>query len=148
MTVGVDSRSNSIIVTAPEPLQRQVEELVRQIDQPGSTDTDVVSVVPIKVSDPELVQKTLNSILGSTSGRSGSRSSSGSPTSSGSGGGASPDDIRRRIEFFQQLRGGGGGGPPGGFGGGGGPPGGFGAPGGDSGGRSFGGGRGSRSRGR
>ena len=82
MTVGVDSRSNSMIVTAPEPLQRQVEAFVRQIDKPGSTDTDVVSVVPIKVSDPELVQKTLNSILGSTSGRTGSRSSSGSPTSS------------------------------------------------------------------
>ena len=78
MTVGVDSRSNSVIVTAPEPLFRQVEELVRQIDQPGSTDTDVVSVVPIKVSDPELVQKTLNSILGSSSSRTGSRSSGGS----------------------------------------------------------------------
>ena len=71
MTVGVDSRSNSVIVTAPEPLFRQVEALVQQIDQPGSTDTDVVSVVPIKVSDPELVQKTLNSILGSTCSRSG-----------------------------------------------------------------------------
>jgi len=139
MTVGVDSRSNSVIVTAPEPLFRQVEELVRQIDQPGSTDTDVVSVVPIKVSDPALVQKTLNSILGSSSSRSGSRSSGGSSSSSGgSSGGASADDIRRRIEFFQQLRGSGGGGPPSGFGG----PGGFAPPGG--GGRSSGG----RSRGR
>jgi len=121
MIVGVDSRSNSVIVTGPEPLYRQVEALVRQIDQPGSTDTDVVSVVPIKVSDPELVQKTLNSILGASS-RSGSRSSGGSSFSgSSSSGGPSADDIRRRMEFFQQLRGGGG--PPGGFGG---PPGGFG----------------------
>ena len=77
MIIGVDSRSNSVIVTGPEPLYRQVEALVRQIDQPGSTDTDVVSVVPIKVSDPELVQKTLNSILGANS-RSGSRPSGGS----------------------------------------------------------------------
>jgi type II secretory pathway component GspD/PulD (secretin) len=141
MTVGVDSRSNSVIVTAPEPLFRQVEEVVRQIDQPGGTDTDVVSVVPIKVSDPELVQKTLNSILGSSSSRSGSRSSAGSPPTGGSSGGPSADDIRRRIEFFQQLRGSGGGGPPSGFGG----PGGFAPPGGgDSGRRSSGG----RSRGR
>jgi type II secretory pathway component GspD/PulD (secretin) len=140
MIIGVDSRSNSVIVTGPEPLYRQVEALVRQIDQPGSTDTDVVSVVPIKVSDPELVQKTLNSILGASS-RSGSRSSSGSSPSGGSSGGPSPDDIRRRMEFFQQLRGSGG--PPGGFGG---PPGGFGSSGGDrsGGSRSFGG----RSRGR
>lgn len=147
MTVGVDSRSNSVIVTGPESLYRQVEDLVRKIDQPGGTDTDVVSVVPIRVSDPELVQKTLNSILG-TNSRSGSRSSSGSSFSGGSSGGPSSDDIRRRIEFFQQLRGSGG--PPGGFGG---PPGGFGGfsgrggsgpSGADSGGRSFGG----RSRGR
>ena len=149
MTVGVDSRSNSVIVTAPEPLFRQVEELVRQIDQPGSTDTDVVTVVPIKVSDPELVQKTLNSILGASSTASRSRSSGGSSSGSSSGG-PSADDIRRRMEFFQQLRGSsggggppgfGGGGPPGGFGGGGGPPSGFG---GFSGGRSSSG----RSRGR
>jgi hypothetical protein len=139
MIVGVDSRSNSLIVTGPEPLYRQVEALVRQIDQPGSADTDVVSVVPLKVSDPQLVQKTLNSILG-TSSRSGVRSTSGSPPSGGSSSGASADDIRRRIEFFQQLRGSGG--PPGGFGG---APGGFGGSSrGDSGGRSFGG----RSRGR
>ena len=141
MIIGVDSRSNSVIVTGPEPLYRQVEEMVRQIDQPGGTDTDVVSVVPIKVSDPELVQKTLNSILGGSSSRSSSRSSGGSPSSGGSNGGPSADDIRRRIEFFQQLRGSGGGGPPSGFGG----PGGFGPPGGgDGGGRSSGG----RSRGR
>ena len=118
MTVGVDSRSNSVIVTAPEPLFRQVEALVQQIDQPGSTDTDVVSVVPIKVSDPELVQKTLNSILGGTGSRGGSRSSAVPRRREASSGGPSPDDIRRRIEFFQQLRGSGG---PGGFGGGG-PP--------------------------
>jgi len=147
MIIGVDSRSNSLIVTGPEPLYRQVEALVRQIDQPGGTDTDVVSVVPIKVSDPELVQKTLNSILGTSTSRTGSRSSSGSPFSGGSSGGSSADDIRRRMEFFQQLRGSGG--PPGGFGG----PGGFGPPGGfggsssgdrSGGSRSFGG----RSRGR
>jgi type II secretory pathway component GspD/PulD (secretin) len=125
MTVGVDSRSNSVIVTAPESLFRQVEALVQQIDQPGSTDTDVVSVVPIKVSDPQLVQKTLNSILGSTSSRTGSRSFSGSSPSGGSSGAPSAEDIQRRIDFFRQMRGSGGGGPPGGFGGGG-PPGGFG----------------------
>jgi hypothetical protein len=151
MIIGVDSRSNSLIVTGPEPLYRQVEALVRQIDQPGGTDTDVVSVVPLKVSDPELVQKALNSILGTSGSRTGSRSSSGSPFSGGSSGGPSADDIRRRMEFFQQLRGSGGppggfGGPPGGFSGRGGfgGPGGSGFPGGSSSGRSYSG----RSRGR
>jgi len=135
MTIGVDSRSNSLIVTGPEPLYRQVEALVREIDQPGSSDTDVVSVVPIRVSDPELVQKTLNSILG-TSSRSGVRSYSGPSSSGGSSGSPSADDIRRRMEFFQQLRGGGG--PPGGFR----PP--SGGTGGSGGSRSYGG----RTRGR
>lgn len=115
MTIGVDARSNSLIVTAPEPLFRQVELLVQQIDQPGSMDSDIVSVVPVKKADPEVLQKTLKTLMtGSTTGSSSGRSSAGA--SQPSSGGPSPDEIRQRIEFFRNLQGGGGG-PPGGFGG-------------------------------
>jgi len=121
MTVGVDQRSNALIVTAPEPLFLQVEALVRQIDQPGSTDTDVVEIVPLRVSNPEVVQETLEKVLASTtSGRSSNSGRSGAgPTSAG----PSPDDIRRRMEFIQRLRSGMGG-PGGGMMGRGGPGGG------------------------
>lgn len=133
MSISVDARSNSIIVTGPEPLFKQVEALVKQIDQPGNVDSDVVVVAPIRVSDPEVVQRTLNSILQSTTSRGSSTSSSGggtpSPSSGGDSGGAAPDQIRQRLEFLQRLQQGvGGGGPRGeGFGsgrGGGGPRGG------------------------
>jgi len=123
MTVGVDARSNSVIVTAPEPLFRQVEALVQQIDQPGSPEADFVTIVPIKISDPQLIQKTLNSILGGTTGRTGTRTSGSSSAPSGASTAPSAADMQRRIEFFQQLRNSGGlggapgGGAPGGFGG-------------------------------
>jgi hypothetical protein len=122
MTVGVDPRSNSVIITAPEPLFRQVETLVQQIDQPGSPDTDFVLIQPIKVSDPEVVKEALGSLMTTptTSRTSSSQQSSSSRPS------PSSSDMEQRMEFFRRLResGGFGGGPPGGFGGG--PPGGFG----------------------
>ncbi len=120
MTVGVDARSNSIIVSAPEPLFLQVKALVEQIDQPGSPDSDVVSIVPIKVSDPEVVKKALGSLMTTqTTTRSSSTQQSGSSSA------PSAAEVDQRMEFLRRLResGGFGGGPPGGFGGG--PPGGM-----------------------
>jgi type II secretory pathway component GspD/PulD (secretin) len=122
MTVGVDARSNALIVTAPEPLFLQVKALVEQIDQPGSPDSDVVSIVPIKVSDPEVVKKALGSLMTT---QTTTRTTSGQP--GGGTGGASAAEVDQRMEFLRRLREsggfGGGGGPPGGFGGG--PPGGM-----------------------
>jgi type II secretory pathway component GspD/PulD (secretin) len=66
MTIGVDQQNNAIVVTAPEPLFRQVEALVQQIDKPGSEDADVVTVMPIKGADTMVMQRTLASILGRT----------------------------------------------------------------------------------
>jgi type II secretory pathway component GspD/PulD (secretin) len=140
MTVGVDQRSNSLIITGPEHLFQQVEALVQQIDQPGSTDSDVVSVVPIRVSDPEVVQKTLASILGTSASSSTQRPSTSGQRPPASG--ASPDQMRQRMEFLQRLQSMGGGGRPA-FGGGGGPGGGRPGGGGPGGSRS-GGGRGGR----
>jgi hypothetical protein len=119
MTVGVDARSNALIVTAPEPLFLQVKALVEQIDQPGSPDSDVVSIVPIKVSDPEVVKKALGSLMTT---QTSTRTTSGQ--SGGGAGGPSAGEVDQRMEFLRRLResgGFGGGGPPG-FGGG--PPGG------------------------
>jgi type II secretory pathway component GspD/PulD (secretin) len=139
MTIGVDQRSNSLIVTAPEPLYLQVKALVEQIDQPTSESSDDFRVVTIKRSNPEVVQKALSSILGTsvkTSTTTASGTASQSPSSGSSSGGdqsaASADQIRQRLEFFRALQGGGGApssGTPGGsrtggspFGGGGGSP--------------------------
>ena len=121
MTIAVDARSNSLIVTAPEPLFEEVKLLVEMIDQAGLDSIEDVSIVTLKRANPEVVQKAHESIMGVRTGSTASSSSSASRPSTPSGapspfGGASPDDIRRRIEFFQRMRGGGGfgGGPPGG----------------------------------
>ncbi len=132
MTLAVDSRSNSLIVTAPEPLFEEVKLLVEMIDQAGLDSIEDVSIVTLKRANPEIVQKALESILGpsATTGSTSSSSSSSRPSgTSGAAapfGGASPADIQRRMEFFQRMRSGGGfgGAPTGGRGGTSGRPGG------------------------
>ncbi|MGE0758940.1 MAG: secretin N-terminal domain-containing protein, partial [Pirellulaceae bacterium] len=155
MSIGVDARSNSIVVSAPDPLFAEVEALVKQLDFEGAQTDDAIAVVSIKNSNATVMQKGLASMTGgqvnaTTSGSSGSSSSSrpGTSSSPSSGSSSSFDDFRRRMEAFRAMQGGGDGGGFRGFGGGFGGPGGFGGggPGGFSG-RSFGGDRGGGDRG-
>ncbi|MDA1051631.1 MAG: general secretion pathway protein [Planctomycetota bacterium] len=159
MALGVDTRSNSLIVAAPEPLFREVEMLVAQLDQEGLETDDSMEVVTVQYGNPKSVQTALAALLGEnlkTSGTTASSPSGSSPTGSNPAGGGPSSDasaIQQRIEFFRALQGGGGG-PGGGsspFGGrggfGGGSP--FGGRGGFGGGTpSGGGGRPSSGRGR
>jgi hypothetical protein len=127
MTIAVDVQNNSLIVTAPDPLVQQVEELVQAIDQMSAQSSNKVEVVTLEGgTNADLVRQALASILGTT-GQGGSRSRSGQNRPGGQGGGgppggfqpfgggSSPEDIQRRIEFFRRLR------DSGGFGGGGSP---------------------------
>ncbi|MCO6458491.1 MAG: hypothetical protein J5I93_24565 [Pirellulaceae bacterium] len=162
MTIGVDLRTNSLIVSAPEPLFKEVQELVALIDLEDAANSEDVQVITIPGANPQAVQAALSAVLGQqqSSARSSTSTSSGPSPGGSSGGGdsgqASPEQLQQRMEFFRRLRdsgafgggdsGGGRGGPPGGgggFGGGGRPGGGFGGggPGGGFGG-SRGGGRG------
>lgn len=133
MTIGVDTRSNSLIVAAPEPLFKDVEELVAQLDDKSIVTDETIQVIPLKKANPQLVQKALASLVGpsATSNINRNSPSGGSQTTpGGAAAGGSMDDVQRRMEFFRSLRErmGGGGGAPGGFGmpGGGAPMGGFG----------------------
>jgi type II secretory pathway component GspD/PulD (secretin) len=143
MAIGVDARSNTLIVTAPEPLFREVESLVADLDQEGMDSDDSLSVVTIRQSNPELIQKALQSIVGDAV-QSSTTSSSTSGTAAGGASGAAADAAaQRRAEFFRQLRGAGGNrGGRGGFGGAG--RGGFGGGGGGARRGGGGGGRGGR----
>lgn len=120
MTVGVDARSNSLVVSASEPLFQEVKLLVQQLDQAGAGDTETVQVVTLKSASPELVRQALVSITG---GKVQASTSSVSDTSSRRTDGQSPrrdgndrpqptseefqDQMRRRIEFFNMLQRGG-----------------------------------------
>jgi hypothetical protein len=143
INIAVDTRSNSLIVSAPPQDFEDIRALVEAIDAGGMQSEETVQIVSLGGNlKADVVQKALESVLGKkTQTTSSASSSSTQPTGSqptGSTGGTSQDDINRRIEFFRSLRGGGGASP---FGGGGSPFGGGGAPSGFGGGRSgFGGG--------
>lgn len=146
MSVSVDKRSNSLIVTATQQLFEEVREVVELIDQAGVEAEEQVEVVKLEGNvNPEVVKNALTSVLGSqvktsTSGSSTSTASSNNSSAPGGGGGGfDPAAIQQRMEFFRSLqnRGGGGGfmfGAPGG-----GAPGGGGFGGGGFGGRGGGG---------
>ncbi|WP_197442697.1 secretin N-terminal domain-containing protein [Lignipirellula cremea] len=121
--IGIDTRSNTLIVTASDPLFEEVKALVDQLDQAGRTESETLRVVTLKKANPELVQRALTSILGSsvTAGTTkASTTSAGASTPAATEQPRSEDiqaQMQRRIEFFNNLRGGGGGGSRGGFGG-------------------------------
>lgn len=125
LSIAVDARTNSLIVSAPDSLYREVEQLVRELDQAAADEPDqTIQIVKLDRMKPELAQQAIQTVLGE-SVSSGRTSSSSRRSSSGSS--SSFDDMRRMM----MLRGGFGAGPPG-FGGRGGPPSGFGDRGGPS----------------
>ncbi len=113
--VAVDTRSNSLVVTAiPQDLQA-VRDLVETLDQQGLESEEKVEVVAMGGSvRPEIMLQALQSVTGkapTTTTSSNAKSTSSSPSSSSSSTAtpptSSPEDIQRRIEFFRSLRGGG-----------------------------------------
>ena len=153
IAIAVDKRSNSLIVSAPPQDIEDIRELVEAIDAGGVASEETVQIITLNGNmKSEVVQKALESVLGTKAGSTSSSPTQAPPqgpsptpgSTSGNAPGSSASDIERRIEFFRSLRGIGGG-APGGFGGGGGnggnPFGGGGNPfgGGQSGGRGGGG---------
>lgn len=135
LTLGVDTRTNTLIVSASESLFRQIEALVISLDDAARDAKRTVRVVDLGGANPALVQQTLGAMYSkvkvsssgkakssgaSSSGGSGSSSSSPSagappimpfsPFGGSSSGGAPPsDDMRRFFESRMRDRMGGGG---------------------------------------
>jgi type II secretory pathway component GspD/PulD (secretin) len=148
VTIGVDTRTNSLVVSAPEYLFNEIKELVDRLDTAVTQADEAVRVVTLKNSNPAVIQRTITAVLGdqvktstpanggatsaaggarpsaTSSGRSTGSSGRGS-SSSGRGGTSGGNDpsgqLRQQLELFQQLQ---RFAPPGG-GGGGAPGGGF-----------------------
>jgi len=135
MTIGVDARTNSLIVSAPEYLYQEVKKLVEELDSAVLQSDETVRVVTLKRANADLVQRSLVSVLGDSvttnktssstsnssnnSSRGGGNSGRGGGSNQGNSGGSSADRMRQQIEMFQNLQrgmGGGGGGGGGGFG--------------------------------
>lgn len=60
MTLAVDKRSNSIVVTAPEQLFNEVEELLLSLDQKGA---QKIQVLPTPRGSTDRVKQTLDSLF-------------------------------------------------------------------------------------
>ena len=90
MKLGIHARTNSLIVIAPEPLFREVELLVKQLDMVTESN-QIVTTYTLRRSNPETVQKALAAILGDSIQTSGSTSR---PSSSGSRGRPSTGSSR------------------------------------------------------
>jgi type II secretory pathway component GspD/PulD (secretin) len=113
MTVTVHEDSNSLIVMAPEPLYKQVLQLVEEIDRLDEDYSERIVVIGVEGVNPEVMQQALGSVFGNV-GSSGS--SPTNPSSSQNGSNSNSADAaaaQRRQEFLQRImgaRGGGGGG--------------------------------------
>lgn len=134
MTLGVDARSNSVIVRAPDPLFEEVKLLVEQLDEEGLETPQATRVISLQHSNAEAVKEALESLLGpdavtASTAAQAANSNRGNRREGGNNRNAAAD-AQRRMEMFRQLqrasqqgrggRGGGGAGGRGGRGGGGG----------------------------
>jgi hypothetical protein len=161
MTISVDTRSNSLIVTSTQALYDEVKAAVEMIDQAGADTEEVTEVAVIEGNlNPTVINNALTSMFGSqvrSNATATNATTGGNNTQNRS---FDANAIQERMNAFRAMQQGGGGGMPlgipgaggGGFGGGrggfgGGSTGGFGGGrggfGGDTGGRGgFGGGTG------
>lgn len=64
MSVGVDTRSNALIVIAPDPLFQEVKQLVEQLDDDSVNADQTMRVVTLQRTSLSSVQQALSSIAG------------------------------------------------------------------------------------
>nr|MCS5632660.1 general secretion pathway protein [Pirellulaceae bacterium] len=99
-----------LIIAAPEPMFKEVHELVMALDQAGTQTQEAIEVRTLHLANPDVVNTALRAILGenvSTSGSSGGSASSRS-SSSPAPSAANIDAIRQRMEMFNRMRSSGG----------------------------------------
>ena len=108
LSVAVDDRSNMLWVLSSEPMFKNIETLVAEIEKQAAGAVSTVKLVPLKGIDPQLVQDAIDAISG--------RSTMSRP---GQGGGGPMNPFSGANSFNGGMNMGGGGGfNRGGFGGG------------------------------
>jgi type II secretory pathway component GspD/PulD (secretin) len=114
MTIGIDERSNSLVVRSSEPLFEDVKTLVEQLDRAGVERPVSTRVVSLRNTGSEALKDTLVSLLGDKAVLGGAAAketgANGQPNqSSGQARGVDNNDEQRRemqqrIEGFRQMR--------------------------------------------
>ncbi len=64
MALSADTRSNSLVVVAPDRLFEEVRDLVRQLDRPGTDDAAAILVLALRNGKSELVRRALPAFMG------------------------------------------------------------------------------------
>jgi type II secretory pathway component GspD/PulD (secretin) len=116
MTIGVDARTNSLIVSAPDYLFNEVKALVEQLDSatnPADAD-ETVRVVTLTRTNSDLIQRSLSSVLGAGISTNKTAAAATPRTSSSSSRNSTPsfqpqssdmqDQLRQRMEMFNAMR--------------------------------------------
>lgn len=120
MTIGVDSRSNSLVVRAPDMLFYEVKALVEQLDTEQLDSTQSTQIISLKYSNSQAIKEALGPILGEQSVTTAKASdvqntASGANQNGGNNARQQQEMIRRMQEFRSRMqqsggRGSGGGG--------------------------------------
>lgn len=106
MTIGVDTQTSNLVVSANDSLFQQVKEMVEELDEAARQARRTVQIVNVNESDTAVLQQALTSLLPSVSVSStGSDSSSSrSDSSSSSRGFGSFGNSSSRSRFFDRSR--------------------------------------------
>lgn len=108
MSIAVDTRNNTLIVRAPDPLFEEVKLLVQELDEREAESPETTRVVSLKHTNSAAVQKALTSILDNVNA-----STTTADTSTSSRRGDDDDDspeerarraMRRNWEMLQDMR--------------------------------------------
>lgn len=114
MTIGVDTRTSHLVVSANDTLFQQVSELVLDLDQRAKDARQTIRVITLDKADPTILSQSISSLMPkvSVSGSSRSRPSRSGSSSTGNNNNQNqpqpeqqqpnPDDIRRIME--QRMR--------------------------------------------
>jgi hypothetical protein len=111
MTIGVDTQTSNLVVSASDSLFQQVKEMVADLDQAALDARPTVSVMNVSETSSVVLQQALIGLLPNVSvsttssggsDRGGSSSQQQNPF--GGGGGGSSDDAERRARYESFMR--------------------------------------------
>jgi len=117
MSIGVDSRTNSLVVVAPDSLFAEVRDLVERLDERAVSSNQAVRVVTLQRASPAAVQQALSVFAGDAvqfggakSGQPATSTTAAGPTATPAtqpGGGSQvpqfdPGEVQRRMQRMQE----------------------------------------------
>jgi type II secretory pathway component GspD/PulD (secretin) len=114
MTLGVDTRTSALVVSASDSLFKQVEALVTTLDTAAKDARRTVRIVTLQSTNSSAIQQAVQALLPKTSVSTGGSSRSSGPTSFGpssrtssrggssAAGGDQADRIRQMMQMRQQ----------------------------------------------